>query len=263
MGYIYYFTMRLRTVFKYRVDTIFRIIRALVSFFTQIYLWKALYGSSQEVAGVSIAQMMTFVVVTRFINSLTSIRLSRDIEDRVKSGEIATDLIRPMDIRLLFASRSLGDSLASLLLDGIPVVLFCIVYLGGIMAPASPAHFMMFVISTLMAIIVNISLELLIGTLAFWYMNAGKLNMFVYSLSALFSGGVVPLWFLPSWLKYIAYALPLQAINFIPMNIYLGNVTIMGSVQSICVQAAWAALLLAIQSMLWSKILKKIVLFGG
>jgi len=263
MGYIYYFTMRLRTVVKYKTDTIFRIIRALISFFTQIYLWKALYGSNQVVAGVTIAEMMTYVVVSRFIGSVTSIRLSRDIEDRVKSGEIATDLIRPMDIRLLFASRSIGDSLASLLLDGIPVILFCIIYLGGIMAPATIQHFALFLVSTVMAIIVNISLELLIGTMAFWYMNAGKLNMFVYSLSALFSGGVVPLWFLPSWLGSIAYALPLQAIKFIPLQIYLGRVSIAGSIESIAVQAAWALGLMLIQSLLWSKILKKIVLFGG
>lgn len=262
-GYLYYGILRLRTIMAYRSDAIFRIIRGLVEFITLVYVWKALYRGSGSVAGVTLSQMVTYVVISRLVSNITYTNISYELDKRLKSGEIATDFIRPMDIRALFAARSVGDGLAAFLLEGLPVTIFSIIYLGGILPPSSIVHFLLFVISLVLAVFVNIMIELLMGVLAFWYMNSGKINMLMGALNALLSGGVVPLWFMPGWMSAIAYALPLQAVSFTPVQIYLGKLSIYGCLKVMGLQILWIFVLLGIQSSLWQKAVSRIVVFGG
>lgn len=262
-GYLYYATMRWRTVVAYKSDAIFRIIRGIVEFITLVYVWKALYNGADAVAGTTILQMVTYVVISRLVSNVTYTNISYELDQRLKSGEIATDLIRPMNIRMLFAARSMGDALAAFLLEGLPVTIFSIVYLRGILPPSSIVHFLLFIISVALAVIVNIMIQLLMGVLAFWYMNSGKINMLMGALNALLSGSVVPLWFMPKWMSYLAYALPLQAVSFTPVQIYLGKLQIADCLQAVLLQIAWIFILLGIQSLLWKKALKRIVVFGG
>jgi ABC-2 type transport system permease protein len=89
------------------------------------------------------------------------------------------------------------------------------------------------------------------------------LEWFVGFFHDIFSGELVPLWFLPDWLQRIAWALPFQAMRFTPVAIYLGRYSHAEITRLLAVQAGWIAAVAAAQSLLWKRGLRRIVVHGG
>jgi len=228
----------------------------------QLFLWRALYGGKDSVAGVTISQMMTFLVLSRLISEGISLNTGRNFEERMKSGDIALDMIRPADPRLLASAQAAGESLVGVLVRGVPVFLTAMVLVGGIQPAASAAHFALFIVSVLFAVLLGVVFQMLVGLAAFWFLSVWLLDWILRFVSALFSGGIVPLWFMPQWVQKTAAWLPFQAMRFTPVQIYLGVYSVGESVRAICVQALWIIVLYTAQKFLWRRGVRRIVGLG-
>jgi ABC-2 type transport system permease protein len=263
MGYCLYARNALRVVMTYRHNAFFRLLGGVIMLLAQVLVWRALYSDRESVGGVSLQQMVTYLVVVRFVGIASAVGGAHEVESRLKSGDIAIDLLRPISPRLAFVSQSLGRAAASVLLDGLPTVLVSLLVLQGIQAPASRALLGYFLLATLGALILNAVLQMLVGSMAFWFLNLEVLEWFVGFFHDIFSGELVPLWFLPDWLQRIAWALPFQAMRFTPVAIYLGRYSHAEITRLLAVQAGWIAAVAAAQSLLWKRGLRRIVVHGG
>ncbi len=252
-----------KRVMCYKANVFFRILRSAVVIFPQLFFWKAIYAGHDAVAGINLSQMLTYVVLSRFVRISTSVGGASDIESRMKTGSIGIDLLRPLSPRLLFVFQNLGASFADLLLDGLPVLLICVLALGGIEPPSSAINLICFIIALAGALIITVSMEILMGTFAFWFLNVWLLGWIMHFFDLVLSGGVVPLWFYPDWLRSIASALPFQAAKFLPVAIYLGEYSGVEIIRAFMTQAMWIVILISVQSFLWKKGIKRIVVFGG
>ena len=264
-SYFYCLKNAYNSITRYRANTVFRIVSSLISLFPAVFLWRALYGGADEavIAGVNLGQMLTFIVVSRLINISSSSGVASYIENRIKNGDIALDIMRPVEPRLLFIFQNLGGTLASMIFDGLPVFVISILLLGGIMPPASVSHFLLFIISLIGAMIINTLIQTTFGTIAFWFANLWIVRTFIYAFDALFSGRFVPLWFLPGWLVTLSLMLPFQAIRFLPVSIYLGMYLQGGIVFALLTQLFWIFFLFFLQFFIWKKGINRLVVLGG
>lgn len=166
----------------------FRIFRNLVALFPAVFLWRALYygADSTTIAGVTIYQMLTYVVISRFINIASGSGVASYIEARIKNGDIALDLIRPAEPRFLFIFQNLGNTLAGIIFDGLPVFIISIILLGGIMPPASASIFLLFILSLFFALLINTLIQTLFGTRLFGLLIYGWLGYLLRYLTHCF-----------------------------------------------------------------------------
>jgi len=104
---------------------------------------------------------------------------------------------------------------------------------------------------------------MLVGLTAFWTLELTGFNVIVRFLSEFLSGGLVPLWFLPAWARWIAELLPFQSLAHLPLSIYIGKIEGVAIWIALLKQAAWIAVLSALAWLVWKAAERKIVIQGG
>src|SRR5690606_627644 len=75
---------------------------------THVYLWQALLGGGDSVTGVTFRDMATYVTLSHLITALTVSHAHELIEDRLKSGDISVDLVRPLSYRVQLLCADIG-----------------------------------------------------------------------------------------------------------------------------------------------------------
>jgi len=180
----------------------------------------------------------------------------------VRDGSIVIDLIRPYGFLRSLAASNLGGAL----LWGGPMAGFTLaasLLLVHLRPPASPAAGLAYLASLILAMVVNFCLLAMVGLVAFWTLELMGFNMIFEFVSLFLSGGLIPLWFLPLWMRRIAEWLPFQSLAHLPLSIYIGKIEGAAIWMALLKQAAWIGVLSVIVWLLWKTAERKIIVQGG
>ncbi|WP_040952631.1 ABC transporter permease [Gorillibacterium massiliense] len=252
----------MQNTFSYRLAYFMNMLNAFVGLFSMYFLWKAIYGGRDVLAGYTWDQMKAYIVITFLANSLLSInsefKISRDILD----GGVAMDLIKPVDYQKARLSETLGSCLVEGLFSALFVSLLLIATVG-IMVPDRLATWLLFVVSLALSILVKFGVVYLTGLLCFWTTGSVGLVWARAAITNLLSGALVPLSFFPHWLEKLAMVLPFQSIIYTPTRIYMNGLSASEALQMIGIQLFWAVVLWFAGKFLWTHAIKKITIHGG
>ena len=133
----------------------------------------------------------------------------------------------------------------------------------GSLRPPSPELIPVYLVSLVLAWVVNTLIWMQFGMSAFWMLNSGAAIALASVASSFLSGALVPLWFMPDWLRIVMQCLPFQAVAYLPASIYAGQVQGGDTFWPIVVQLAWILVLLATISWTWRRAQHKLVIQGG
>ncbi|MBW4082729.1 ABC-2 family transporter protein [Paenibacillus sp. S150] len=205
--------------------------------------------------------MVTYVIISTTISLLIKNEVIKQMERKIRSGEIAMDLIKPMNFKLIFISDTVGNSIFRLSFQLIPLLAVGSIAFGFQMVQLKILPF--FLLSLINAAIIYFLITFIIGLLAFWYMAVWHLQRFLSDLIGLLSGSIIPLWFFPDFLQQISVYLPFRLIYFVPLSIYLGKTEINDIVILMLQQWFWIIVLWIGERLVWSKAINKLVIQGG
>ena len=116
---------------------------------------------------VSAANMVTYLVVVRVVSTVAASTVSGEMESRLRTGDIADDLLRPTGFGLLVFGRSLGQMAASLLNQTLPVAILAQLF-WGLQLPASFSGFLAACAAVAVAVLISYAIAYLLGILGFW-----------------------------------------------------------------------------------------------
>ena len=129
--------------------------------------------------------------------------------------------------------------------------------------PDSFIHFILFVISLVLALIIACILILFIHIITFYTIKDKGATSLVVTIGEIFTGGVVPIVFMPKALQVIAYLLPFRYVGDLPFRIYNGTLDISTSIINIGMQFIWIILLGFISYKIMNRALKRVIIQGG
>jgi len=248
----------------YRVHFWMQILSNLILMYGVNWLWKTLYQYRPDLFPTSLEQMQTYamlaIILNFYLNPSNSARYN--ISNHVRSGDIQMDLLRPVDFPVYLMTCSAGETLFTLLLPCLPAFIFGALFLG-LKPPVSLSSGLLFVFSLGLAFLVAVSLQFLLGLISIYTIEARRIVWFYMAMLRFFSGQMIPLWIFPPLLAVIAALLPFQALVAIPISIYIGQLTGVQAAQALGFQAAWAAGLLFLGRLVWSRAQRKLILQGG
>jgi ABC-2 type transport system permease protein len=183
-----------------------------------VQLWTVTYEAmgTQTVAGFSVAQMIWYLVVTEAV-MLSRPRVMREIDQDVRSGDVAYQLIRPYDYVLFRMAQYLGERLlrmGSCLAIG---SLLALLYVGPI--ELSPAALLAAALVLLTGAVVDFLGAVAVGLCAFWIEDTAPLQLLYDRAIMLLGGLLLPLELFPEWIARILLALPFQLILYAPARI--------------------------------------------
>ena len=260
--YFEYIKKMFQLKLTYRLNFILSILTSILWVFIQVNVWQALFHNRISVRGISLDDMISYVILTLFINALTNTNIGEDLASTVNSGDISSSLIKPINIKYYFIAEDLGRKMVKILFSIIPTCIMAAL-LWGFNLPGISFRFLLFVISVINGVIIMYTLNYILGMLAFWLQTSWYVRWYLRAFSSLFAGSIVPLWFYPDLLYKASKYLPFRLISFDPVNIYLNKITFMESISVIFSQIIWIIGLLLIEKLVWHQAEKKIIIYGG
>ena len=254
------------TVLAYRTDYFVGLIGLLLQIFLLRVVWTAVYdaagtGSVTSSGGepVTLATMIAYATLASLQHWLFNPWNFSVIPQRVREGKIAIDLARPVRFLGQVVAGQVGTTaaMAPFALLALPLA----VLVGGAQAPASFGAGVAYVVSLVLAYLVTVLLSSLVGLTAFWTLEVSGFFVIYRMVSQFMAGALVPLWFMPDWLRTIAELLPFQAATYTPVALYLGRDDV--GWQSLALQVLWIGVLWLALRFVWSRALHRVVVQGG
>jgi ABC-2 type transport system permease protein len=184
------------------------------------------------------------------------------IDRSLKSGDISSQLLRPVPYPAYLFFSELGNLLWRTIAVVVPVVAAAaLVY--GLQWPASVFHGLMFPAFWLLSFVMLFCFACLGGLLAFWLMTAFSIDWLMWACLSLLSGNFIPLWFFPDWIAGYLKLLPFAWIGFYPAAVYLGKTGVAETVWLFLGGAAWIGLFAVALAALWRAATTRIIVQGG
>jgi ABC-2 type transport system permease protein len=243
-----------------------RYFTGIVTYFIYVsvyyFIWKAIYEHSASIEGFDFAHLLTYIGVGWIIRSFYFNNIDQELAYQVMEGRLAMDLIKPVNIQMMYVARAAGESVFRLALLTVPtaLVLFLVYPLRR---PASFGHAGAFLVSVVLSFLIVAAINFAVGTFALRLQSILGLLRAKFFLLELFSGLLLPMTFFPHRVQKILALMPFQYISYVPMLIYLGKLHGGDLARAIAIQVFWVAILLALGDSLWRWSTRKVIIQGG
>ncbi len=251
---------------QYRFDFLMTLLSTLMYSGLFYLVWRAVYAHQEEQV-MPWPQLITYVMVGQAVNVARWSPAERvpvyTASSRIRNGDIALDLIRPVDFQALRFLEAAGFFAVELLWVNLPTIaLFVLVF--GVLPPPTLLAATAFLCSLVLAFVVSFALNSMVIMVAFWTTNMLGAQMCRRGIAEIFSGTLIPFEFFPGWLRAVAAHLPFQAMGYIPLSIYIGRVAGLPAIgYALLEQVFWAALMLGASRLLWRFAFKRVEVYGG
>ncbi len=249
---------------QFRASFLIMVVGNLLYLIVVYFLWKAIYASAgtDVVSGMTFNDTMIYLVLAtalfNFLDLYTVWQIGRDIQ----TGKIVLDLLKPMEYRkYLFWSYS-GSFVTHFFLTFVPTFIVVAVVTHG--AIPLGINILYFMISVVMAISINYSIDFFVGTICLYTESIWGINIMKQVIVLLLSGATIPIAFFPEPLKSIVYYLPFQSIYNAPLSLLLDSSPSAEKVlTTLGMQLFWCVAMLIISKVFWKASLRQITVNGG
>jgi ABC-2 type transport system permease protein len=254
-GFRRYATYRQATVAGAFTNTVFGFLRC--------YVLLSLADAGGRVAGYDRAQLVTFVFVGQGMLAVVNYWGPAELADRVRTGDVVADLLRPLDLMVSHLATDLGRAGFAMLTR------FVVPVLAGLLAfdfylPGHLYTYALFAVSLTVAVLVCATCRYLVELTAFWLLDIRGVQQLWLIASGVGSGLYFPLPLLPDWLVTVLWlATPFPALMQAPLDVLVergggGHAAVL-----IAGQLAWLAVVLALGRVVQRNALRRLVIQGG
>src|SRR4051794_30366497 len=176
--------------------------------FLRAYVLIALWHTRPHLGGYTARDAVLFTFITQaLLAPVGSFGQGLALADRVRTGDVAIDLFRPMDFQGYWLAGDLGRAAMEML--GRAVVPLAVGTLAFSLAlPLSPLRWLVFLLSVLLAVLVSFGVRYLVSLPAFFLLDARGPQVMAVIAGSFFSGLYLPLVIFPGWFGAAVRLLP-------------------------------------------------------
>ncbi|MEM3883604.1 MAG: ABC-2 family transporter protein [Methanothrix sp.] len=259
--YFSVFKVFLKNAIAYRaeiaLDATFYMLSALV----MVIVWIAVYHFSDltSISGVTISSMTVYLFAIGSIGFISWPGIANVLESDMRSGEIASSLIRPIKYPYEAFIRELTWKIIYSLAGTLPI--FIIIYvIAGLHLTAMQV--LMLIIEIVLAYLMINFIGFIIGSLAIYITDIyGILNGITWMFSLL-GGGIMPLLLYPKLIYGILMLTPFPFLYFVPGGTFTGIIPAAQLPGLVAEEAVWALVLLGIAIVVWKRVSRDINAVG-
>jgi ABC-2 type transport system permease protein len=245
----------------YRSDIVLRLLIGIAWIGIQVAIWSALIGSG-EIDGIDLPTMITYAVLNSVISLTLVDRALPEADQKIRSGDISIDLIKPYHYLVTVFADQMGRSFYVAVFTVTPTAVVAALTFD-VQAPASIWHGAAFLLAMAIALLISFAFACIIILLAFYFLATFHFTWTFHALKSLFAGSLVPLWFYPDGLRQVAELLPFQFLGFVPAMIWIGQEPGRTIASVLSLGLFWSCALAATVAWLWRRIVSRLVVQGG
>jgi ABC-2 type transport system permease protein len=263
--YFSLFRIRFNQNLQYRAVVLGAVVKGFFWALLEVLGYLALYRRAGEFP-MELSQTITYVwAFQAFIVLFTVVFGDGEIYSAIRSGAVAYDLVRPVDLYGRWFCQSASNRLSFALVNCFPVLLMGALLPKpyGLTLPGSLRQLILFAVSALLAFGVTVALSMLMYISLFYLISQRGIQMMVRLTTIFLSGGIVPLPFFPEPVLRIVRWLPFAAMQNMPLQIFCGYLSGTDALRGIVFQVIWLSALVLAGRAAMGQAERKVIVNGG
>lgn len=264
--YLSFFKMRLMAGLQYRTAALAGLSTQFVWGTMEVLIYRAFWLEHPERFPMGMEALAAYIWLQQAYLTLFALwQWEPELIDSVKTGSVAYELTRPMDLYGMWMTRSLALRLSRGLLRAAPVILLgaLIPAPWGLRLRIEPAVFGLFLLSSALMLLVVCAFVMFLYALTFYLTDSNGVQVVSAAAADLLGGGIVPLPFLPEGLRQVAELSPFGAMQNVPLRIFGGDIPLSDIPAAMGLQVFWATVLIIGGFALMRSGLRRTVIAGG
>jgi ABC-2 type transport system permease protein len=253
---------RFRMLLQYRAA-------AAAGFGTQLFwglirvmIFEAFYRSTTAPQPMNLPEVVTYIWLGQAFLAMLPWNVDADIRAMVRSGNVAYELVRPLDLYTFWFCRALAMRAAPTLLRAVPMFVVAGLFFG-MTSPPSWASVGAWAFATLGALLLSCATTTLLNISLLWTVSGDGIAVLVATGMILLSGLVVPLPLFPDWTQPVLRLLPFRGVGDTPFRLYTGHIPPDQAVAVVAHQVMWAIAFIALGHRMLGRGIRRLVVQGG
>lgn len=222
----------------------------------------AITTAGGTLGGYGVAAGVTYAWITQALIGPLQIFTWDELALRVRTGDIAVDLIRPLDLQLQYAAADVGRAVAIFLPRGAPPLAVGALTFG-LALPGEPLAYLAGALAVVLGIGISFACRYLVNLAAIWLLDVRGLLTTYVTVSSVLCGLVIPVHWFPGWLATLATATPFPSMLQAPADVLTGRATTADLPGLLAVQAAWLVSTVAAGQIVQRLGTRRLVVQGG
>ncbi|MBC8333116.1 MAG: ABC-2 family transporter protein [Anaerolineae bacterium] len=246
----------------YRAATIAGLVTNFFFGILRAAIFVALYDQQAEVGGLSLQGAITFAALAQAFIGYLSLFSWFELMNSVYTGDISSDLLKPMNYFAFWLAQDLGRALVNLLLRGL-VLMAGYALIFDLIWPKSILQMLAVLVAIAFSWLLSFAWRFLINLSALWTPNARGILRFFFVFSWFFSGFLMPLRLYPDWVQSISRFTPFPHMLNSVVEIYLNMLSGPEVLLTLLAQLLWATILIAAGQFVLRAGVRRLVILGG
>ena len=245
----------------YRFELLFNALRAVVVVVVISAVWRAVYQARPAVAGLTLDEVIFYTCTAMMLTLMYEVYLEREIGDRLRSGNLALQLLKPVNYFLYGFAEGCGTACYTAVFSVVPTFVLLLV-LFRLRLP-DVADLGLAILMIALGFTLFFAFCHLTALTTFFTVEAWGVEQMRFAFVRFFAGGFVPLTFFPEPLYQAALWLPFPYMIYYPTLAVTGQLSSDRLVQTLAMQSVWCMALLVANAMYWKVVVRQVTVHGG
>lgn len=261
-GYFAIFKARFGVLFQYRAAAFAGLMTQVFWGIVKVMILTAFYAQAVSPPPISLSQGIAFIWIGQALLQMLPWNVDKEIEALVKNGNVAYEMVRPLNLYWLWFFRSLALRLVPTVLRCIPLFIIAGLFFD-LSQPVSWSAGTAFIISIGFSAILSAAITTLVMISLFWTISGEGIQRLLPHVVILLSGMIVPLPLFPDWMQPFLNIQPFRCIIDIPTRLYMGIIPANEAMFYFGFQLFWILFFVVAGLALIKRALKQFVVQGG
>ena len=253
---------RFRMLLQYRAAAVAGFVTQLFWGFIRVMIFGAFYRSTTAPQPMTYPDVVTYIWLGQAMFAMLPYRSDDDMRTMVRSGTVAYEMLRPLDLYTFWFSRAVATRFAPMLLRAIPMFVMAGLFFG-LQLPASWVFTGAWVVATLEALLLSSAISTLLGISLLWTIAGEGESSLILGTVFILSGMIVPLPLFPDRAQPILNILPFRGLVDVPFRLYMGHIPDEEIISTLAHQLVWIVGLVAIGRRVLAQGKRRLVVQGG
>jgi ABC-2 type transport system permease protein len=248
--------------FQYRVANMFYLVGMLAEPVIYLVVWSTIaVQQGGEVGGFTPGEFAAYYIVWTLVRSFNIALTPWAWEERIKQGELAGALLRPVHPFHRDLAQLAGWKIMVLFIwlpiAAVLTLLFAPTFAFGLLDVA------VFLAAIWLAYVLRSLMLWLLGLITFWTTRVGPFFDIFFTAELLLSGRLVPLSLMPDWAQQVAGYLPFQWTFAFPIEALVGGLSPTELLLGLAAQFAWITGFAILVRLGWGIAVRRFASVGG
>lgn len=191
-----------------------------------LLVWISIFREQTAINGYSLADILQYYLLAQIIQGISSVHFEKRRIEQIREGKIDFYLIRPLGYLWEIFLDNVGGKIfywltSTTMAIGIYLLFNHFLTIAPLLLTFQSIAQFLFLLAS--SYLIAFFLGALIVMLGFWFEYAEGAEHFKWVIVTIFSGWMIPLELMPTWLNKLATNLPFKYLYAIPIGVLQGR----------------------------------------